>query len=576
MKNLIQALQEKAASMPEKKAFIDLGRDGREQETIAFRELDAQARTVAGNLQRKGLGGRPLVVLMENRIRCLVGFFGCLYAGGIPVPMPVPRHGRSWVRVRAVAGDSGADHLLVDRQILDRLHRLGEGGLPVPETYGVLCVEELVSDGNGEWERIAAGPDDVAFLQYTSGSTGHPKGVMISHGNLLANTLALSSHFGLSHQSVSVSWLPLFHDMGLVAHGIQPVALGSTSVLLDPLSFVMKPVSWLRAISSYGGSFSGAPNFAYELCVREVPEREIAGLDLRAWSTAYSGAEPVRRSTLDSFCERFKSAGFSRSAFYPVYGMAEATLMVSGKSAGKSYSSLQCSEVRKTRAKGHLFLSEELVSCGTATGDQKIRIVDPDSGIALGEGEVGEIWISGSSVSGGYWRNPGPTRRFFVVDDDTASVWFRSGDLGLLKDGELYVAGRLKDVLIVNGENYSAEDMEYTVAMCHEGLRTGGCALFPVETKAGEQPVAACEIAADTPPEARKDMVERACRAVMETHGIPLYDLVFSGRGTLPRTTSGKIKRHRCGQQYMARSLPLPFGPTSHPCLSRARLEEIP
>lgn len=576
MNNLIHALQETAVSMPEKNAFIYIGRDGSEQEKISFRELDDQAQSVAWKLQRKGLSGRPLVVLMENRIRFIVGFLGCVYAGVIPVPMPVPRHGRSWMRVRAVTGDSGANHLLADREIVDRITRRAEDGLLSEGNYRWLAVEDLVSEGHGGWKNIAPGYDDLAFLQYTSGSTGHPKGVMISHGNILENTLAFSHHFGLSHRSVSISWLPLFHDMGLVAHVIQPMVLGSTAVLLDPLSFVMKPVSWLRAISSHGGTFSGAPNFAYELCVREIPDREIAGLDLRCWRTAYSGSEPVRCSSLESFCDRFKPAGFRRNAFYPVYGMAEATLMVSGKPAGKTYASILRSEVRKTCGKGHLFLSEELVSCGAATGDQKIRIVDPDSGIDLSEGEIGEIWISGKNISGGYWQNPDLTKRFFVRDDDTASVWFRTGDLGLLKEGELYVAGRIKNVLIVNGENYSAEDMEYTVAMCHEGFRTGGCALFPVETNLGEHPVAACEIASDTSVETRQDMVERACRAVMESHGIPLYDVVFSGRGKLPRTTSGKIKRHRCRQQYMDRRLPMPFGPTSHPCLARERMEEIP
>ncbi|VFQ46098.1 fatty acyl-AMP ligase [Desulfoluna butyratoxydans] len=574
MSNLIRALQEKAVSMPEKKAFVSLGRDGSELASISFRELDAQARCVAFRLQSMGLSGRPMVMLMENRISLVVGFLGCIYAGVIPVPMPVPRHGRSWQRVRAVAGDSGADHLLADRHIVDRIARSKKESLFSPETYRWISVEDLASEGTGQWTHIAPDPHDLAFLQYTSGSTGTPKGVMISHGNLLENTLAFSRHFGLSRQSVSVSWLPLFHDMGLVAHVVQPVVLGCTSVLLDPLSFIMKPVSWLRAMSTHGGTFSGAPNFAYELCAREIPDRDVAGLDLSSWSTAYSGSEPVRRSTLELFYARFKSAGFRRTAFSPGYGLAEATLIVSVKPAGKTYVSRGHSKVRKAPGKGHLFLSGDMISCGSATGDHQIRIVDPDSGVDLNDGEIGEIWVSGSSVAKGYWKNPGLTAQFFVRGDNSARLWFRTGDLGLLEDGELYVAGRLKDVLIINGENYFAEDMEHTISMCHEGFRSGGCALFPVETGHGEHPVAACEIASEASPETRQDMVEAACRAVMETHEIPLYDLVFSLRGKLPRTTSGKIKRHRCRQQYMDRRLALPFGPSSHPSLIRNRMEE--
>ena len=575
MVSLIQALQEKASFFPQKKAFIHLGKDGHEIEAISFEELDYRARSAACFFHRLGLSEKPVVFLMKTRIMLIACFFGCIYAGALPVPMPSPRHGKSWDRFRAVTDSSGAAHILTDRATLSQLSLTSRSNDMEESDYLWLAAEDVLSEGPSSWKTPDIGPDNLAFLQYTSGSTGNPKGVMISHGNLLENAGDISFSFGLSEESVSVSWLPLFHDMGLVAHIIQPVVCGCASVLLDPRSFIMKPSSWLRAITSYKADFSGAPNFAYELCVRRIPENEDAELDLSTWQAAYSGAEPVRRQTLESFYARFKKTGFKRGSFYPVYGLAEATLMASGKQAGETYNFLRMEEVTDNSVDGRLFFQNELISCGAAVGRQCIKIVDPVSGACLDEGNIGEIWINGENVAKGYWCNPEDTARCFIADARDGSVWFRTGDLGFIKNGNLYIAGRIKDILIVNGENYSAEDMEYSVSLCHPGFTVGGCAVFSVETETGEEPAAACEIASDTDVDAMRDMAAAVCKTISTIYGAPLYDVVFTGPGKLPRTTSGKIQRHVVRRQYMRGEPDAAFDRAAHPCLARDRFEAV-
>ena len=575
MMNLISALRDKADQMPNKTAFIHITRDCSEKDKISFYQLDLQARHVALYLQDNGLTDRPLIILLGTRTDFITAFFGCIYAGVIVVPVPIPRHGKSWSRVKAIAKNAGAKTLLTDRTTLERIEKDQKRNGLLFSDYQWLTMHEIQKADGSLWQMPELPPDHLAFLQHTSGSTGRPKGVMISHENLIENIQDFSKHFGLSEDSVSVSWLPLFHDMGLIAHVILPVIMGCHTVLMDPLEFIKRPCRWLKAISQYKGTFSGAPNFAYDLCVSRISAEEQSTLDLSSWETAYNGSEPVRASTLKRFCDRFAENGFKPAAFYPVYGLAEATLMVAGKNCGETFSTLDSLEVSQIAETGHLTVQRDLVACGRPTGSQEVAIVDPVSCGRLSEGQIGEIWVCGKNVAQGYWKQTRETKAFFHArhTGDNQQQFFKTGDLGLLKDGQLFVVGRIKDILIINGANFSAEDIEYSLALCHSVLSIDGCGVFSIETENGEKAVAACEVPGAVDAGKARDIISAACRVMSTEYGILLFDLVLTDPAVLPRTTSGKLQRHICRQNYLEGVLKTQHPGIHHPCLEKHRTE---
>ena len=566
MGNLIDQLLDNAAQFPKKPAFIVVDYVTGMQEQIEFGMLDKTARSIAGTLGAKGLAGAPVILLTATRLSWISCFFGCLYAGVIPVPLPIPRHQKSWARVDAVAKNSGAAAIITDRRTKAQIDKAPDPEGSIAE-YQWIMMENLTGPSQTGWVANKARGDDIAFLQYTSGSTGRPKGVMVSHQNLITNITEFSSHFRLGRETVSVSWLPLFHDMGLVAHVILPVILGCTSVLFDPLAFVMQPIRWLKTISDFRGTFSGGPNFAYELCVNRIRENDLDPIDLSSWHTAYSGAEPVREKTLDRFSALFSKTGFQKKSLYPVYGLAEATLMVSGKPSGTCYHSLRSDNTDSS----HLSLGTHLVSCGTAAGRQKIFITNPQTQIPVPEGQIGEIWVAGDNISRGYWKDPDASARQFVVHPVDGRRYVRTGDLGFLKAGELYITGRLKDIIVLNGENFSSEDMEYAIALSHPGFSISGCAVFSIIRDDWEHVVAACELPPGHDPTVRPAMALAANTNLMDLYGVPLFDLVFTAQ--LPRTTSGKVQRYLCRRHYLDHTFKDEFSRTDHPCLVKARLK---
>ncbi|HVR99607.1 MAG TPA: AMP-binding protein, partial [Thermoanaerobaculia bacterium] len=469
--------------------------------------------------------GERALLLYPPGLEFVAAFFGCLYAGVIAVPAYPPRSRRPDSRLRGIAMDCRPRVVLTTAALLARREALvGQ----VAELASALWLDtETLDDPSSGFE---PSPGDIAFLQYTSGSTGNPKGVVVTHSNLLHNLERIRVAFGQTPESVVVGWLPLFHDMGLIGNVLEPCYVGCECVLMSPAAFLQKPSRWLAAIDRYRGTTSGGPNFAYDLCARSIaPET----LDLSCWSVAFNGAEPVRRATLDRFAEIFAPCGFRRESFAPCYGLAEATLLVSAaRGAGE----------------------DPLVSCGALPSGDEVRIVDPESGIACAADEVGEIWLAGPSVAAGYWNRPEATQETFgAVAEDGGGPYLRTGDLGFVRHDELVITGRLKDLIVLRGRNLYPQDVELSAERAHPALRAGGGAAFSVDERGEESVVVVHEVERRAGP--LGEITDAVRRAVAEEHGVRVADVVLLRAGTIPKTSSGKIQRRECRSRYLAGEL---------------------
>jgi acyl-CoA synthetase (AMP-forming)/AMP-acid ligase II len=399
---------------------------------------------------------------------------------------------------------------------------------------------------------------EAAFLQYTSGSTGAPKGVVVTHANLWHNSGLIHRAFGHGPASLALGWLPPFHDMGLVGSILQPLFGGFPGVLMAPSSFLKRPLSWLQAISRFGATTSGGPNFAYDVCVSKLRPEAMEGVDLSRWRVAFNGAEPVRAATMARFAAAFAPWGFRAEAFYPCYGMAEATLIITGGRPDRPARTLRVNP--DALAEGHLALStgpeaRELVSSGHVLGDQRLRVVDPLTHRPLPPGRVGEIWLSGPSVASGYWQRPDGEDFAARLAGDEGESFLRTGDLGALWDGELLVTGRLKDVIIVDGANHYPQDLEWSAQQSHPALRADGGAAFALTDGAVEQVVLVHELQPAVA-EADGDAAIAAIRAALSLqHGLAAAAIVLLPPGGLPRTSSGKVRRRACRDAFLAGTL---------------------
>ncbi|HEX3530750.1 MAG TPA: amino acid adenylation domain-containing protein [Thermoanaerobaculia bacterium] len=527
---------------------------------MTFAELDRRARAIAAALRAEGAAGERVLLLYPQGLDFIAGFFGCLYAGAVAVPAYPPRLNRPDPRLSTIARDCRPRAVLTVEPVLARAAGIRAAN---PELAD-LCwlASDILSRGEG-----AAPEEDrggVAFLQYTSGSTGAPKGVVVTHAHLLHNEEMIRRSFGQSAGSVVVGWLPLFHDMGLIGNVLQPLYSGGRCVLMSPVAFLQKPVRWLEAISRYGGTTSGGPDFAYALCARKIGPEQREGLDLSSWSVAYNGAEPVRAETLERFSEVFAPYGFRRQAFHPCYGLAEATLFVAGAAAGAGprIETFAVAALERNVAAGGTGDGEEgraLVGCGTAWMDQEIAIVDPATAEALPPGRTGEVWVSGPSVAAGYWGQPEESVRVFGARlAGGRGPFLRTGDLGFLHDGTLFLTGRLKDLIILRGRNLYPQDLEVTAERSHPAFRPGCGAAFSVEQDGEERLV----IVQEVEPRQRAAVeagvaAEGIRRAVAEAHGVQAWEVVLAEAGAVPRTSSGKIRRRACRDAYLAGSLPV-------------------
>jgi len=565
LSTLVDLLGKRAQDQSDSTAYTFLQDGEIEACLLTYKELDLKARAIAAQLQSLGATGERALLLYPPGLEFIAAFFGCLYAGVVAVPAYLPRPNRSMSRLQAIAADAQATIALTTTSVL--LSNIERRFTDDTELAALRCLatDRVARFLAEDWQAPTLCGSTLAFLSYTSGSTAAPKGVMVSHENILHNSAYIKHAFELGPDSVSVTWLPSFHDMGLLDGVIQPVYTGFPGFLMPPISFLGQPIRWLQAISRYKATHCGGPNFAYELCIQKITPSQRETLDLSSWCTAYNGAEPVRQETLEQFAQIFKPCGFRANFSYPCYGLAEATLMVSGGLACDEpiICTVGADALRKNRvveASVDFEHVRHLVGSGQAMLDTKIAIANPETLTSCSGDQIGEIWVSSYSVAQGYWNRPEQTDTTFraYLADTGEGPFLRTGDLGFLKDGELFVTGRLKDVIIIRGRNHYPQDIELTVEESHPALREGCGAAFSVEAEGSEQLVVAQEVERSYLRNLDVDEVVGAIRkAVSEQHELQVYAVLLLKTGSIPKTSSGKIQRHVARAGFLAQSLPL-------------------
>ena len=563
--NLIELLETRAANQPQKKAYIFLENGESEQSALTYGELARQAKEISAFLHSKAEKGNRALLLYPAGLEFITAFFGCLYAGIVAVPAYPPRRNQSLERLRAIAQDSGAAIALSTQKVVTDVEKGWEED-PLSPQLKWLATDNIPTNSHTANSYITPTPETLAFLQYTSGSTGTPKGVMVSHGNLIDNCKVIYTCFENSPEHVGVSWLPFHHDMGLIGGVLQTVYGGGTVVLMPPVAFLQKPIRWLQAISRYRAVTSGGPNFAYDLCVQSARPEQLAALDLSCWDLAFTGAEPVRPETLDRFSEAFVDCGFRRSAFYPCYGMAETTLLVTGglRAENPVVYSVDRNALERNLAIASSIPAENkaLVGCGRSWFDQKVKIVDPDSLVCREPGKIGEIWVAGKSVAQGYWQRIEQTKETFqaYLSDTEEGPFLRTGDLGFFHNEELFITGRLKDVVIIRGRNHYPQDIELTSETAHEALQLNGAAAFSVEVNSAEQLVVVQEVERSylrrlSDESLVNELILAIRRAISAAHELQVYAILLLKPGSLPKTSSGKVQRKQCRAAFLDESL---------------------
>ena len=524
------------------------------------RLVDQYSRAIASQLQTLGLSGERALLLYPPGIDYLPAFFGCLYAGVVAVPAYPPRNERNTPRILAILKDAQTAVILTTTAILAQLKSLLADKFDIDNILW-LTTDNLTPSIEEAWQEPFINTDTLAFLQYTSGSTSTPKGVMLTHGNLLHNAEVTRQYMEHSSSSKFVSWLPVYHDMGLIGGVLQPLYSGFPCIMMPPAAFLQRPYRWLQAISRYRGTTSGAPNFAYELCIEKITPEQRSTLDLSSWSVAFNGAEPIRHETLEKFAATFAECGFRPEAFYPCYGMAEATLMVSGsvKSALVSNLSLQKCALERNHVidvVANEDNSTTLVGCGQVVPQQQIVIANLETLTCCDPDEVGEIWVSGPSIGQGYWKRPEETEQIFhaYLQDTKEGPFLRTGDLGFLHNDELFITGRAKDLIIIRGRNFYPQDIELTAERSHPSLRIGSSAAFAVEVDNEERLVVVQELEFRAKPNL-EEVTTAIRQAVAQEHEIQVYAVVLIKAGTIPKTSSGKIQRRACKAELLTDGL---------------------
>jgi acyl-CoA synthetase (AMP-forming)/AMP-acid ligase II len=569
--SLADLLHHRAAVQPDDCAYIQLSDRGREDAGITFAELARQAGSLAQRIAVRAAPGERALLLCPNGIGFMVGLFGCILAGVIAVPMMLPRRQSARDASASIIADCTPLLALAPRALIagargDLVGRFAETG-------AASGVDWLAVDGDEPAGAapvcVAGAAHELAFLQYTSGSTSAPKGVTVSHANLLANLAQIAHAFGNTRSSTYVSWVPLYHDMGLIINALQTLYVGSSCVLLAPVAFMQRPLVWLRAISDYRAEVAGGPNFAFDLCAERYRPEQMEGIDLSCWKLALNGAEPVRADTIRRFTDTFAAHGFAAAAMFPAYGMAEATVLVSAgrRGAGPATCTLGRAALRQHRVAPPQDDGDAhtLVGCGHALPGERIAIVDPDTRRRLGPGLIGEVWVAGPNVARGYWHNREASAATFgglVCQDEGADQeaerWLRTGDLGFLDTaGELFITGRIKEIVIVRGANHYPQDIEHTVQSCHPALRRHGGAAFSVlDVHDAERLVIVQEVERTHRNRVAGDaIIGRIREAIVSQHDIAPYDIALLRPGSLPKTTSGKIQRALSRQLWLAGAL---------------------
>ncbi|MGB3636257.1 MAG: amino acid adenylation domain-containing protein [Rivularia sp. (in: cyanobacteria)] len=550
---VIELLRLRSFKQANQNAFTFLFDGETEQATLTYQELDRLARRIATQLQARGLTGERALLLYPAGLDFLTAFFGCLYAGVVAVTAYPPRNKRNTPRIKAICADAQATIALTTTEKLSTVQSLMMEKTDI-KSLQWLTTDNLAPGIEDNWKEPSINKDTLAFLQYTSGSTGKPKGVMISHGNLLNNAQTTYQFMEHSPESKFVTWLPMYHDMGLIGGILQPLYGGFACIIMPPTSFLQRPYRWLQTISKYKGTTSGGPNFAYDLCVQKITPEQKATLDLSSWDVAFNGAEPVRYETLERFATAFSECGFRREAFYPCYGMAETTLMVSGvnKATSPIVKTVQKSALESNKVvESSVDEVYNFVGCGRVIPEQKVVIANPETFKSCQPSEIGEIWVSGPSVGQGYWNRAEDTGETFgaYLSDTGEGPFLRTGDLGFLQNGELFVTGRGKDLIIIRGRNLYPQDIELTSERSHSCLRSGASAAFTVLVNNEEKLVVVQELEFRAKPD-KTEVIGAIRKAISEEHQVQVYAVVLIKPGSIPKTSSGKIQRRATRAQF--------------------------
>ncbi len=546
---LIDLLQKRAEEHPNKLAYQFIRDSDEDIVTITYGELDRRARAIAAWLDSFGALGERVLLLYPPGLDYIASFFGCLYAGVTAVPAYPPRLNRPVPRIQSIVADARASFALTTSVIHENIERRFEHA-PDLGRLSWLNTEQVPAGIEADWRHPNVSSDTLAFLQYTSGSTSEPKGVMLSHGNLLHNLKAIQHGFQIDENDSGAFWLPSYHDMGLIGGILEPLYIRCPSTLMSPVSFLQRPFRWLDAISRYKGTTSGAPNFAYDLCVEKITPEQIETLDLSSWTLAFCGAEPIRPETLERFARTFAGSGFRKDAFYPCFGMAESTLIVSGGEGPSELrtftvdrKSLESDRVVPATADNTNALT--MVNCGKPMIDQTIVIVNPNTLERCAPDQVGEIWVSGPSVAQGYWGLEEETKSHFQahITKTDEGPFLRTGDLGFMKDGELFITGRLKDLIIIHGSNHYPQDIELTVKSSHIALQPGAGAAFSVTDAGKEKLVIVQEVTRQGRQADINEVTSVIRQVVAEKHDLQVFAIVLVKPMNIPKTSSGKIQR---------------------------------
>ena len=577
---LIDLLRYRADRQPERLAYQFLEDGKAEAASYTYQQLDQHARAIAARLQQAK--GERALLLYPQGVEVMAAFWGCLYAGVIAIPVPPPDAGRmkrALPRLLEIVKDADASLVLSNQRIIDLLKNNQDVVSPQFAQMTWLNTEQIDLHLAEQWQDPQVDQHGLAYLQYTSGSTSVPKGVMLSHKNLMHHSAYLQRACGYTPDGATVTWMPYFHDYGLVEGLIQPLYTGVPCYVMSPLAFVKRPQRWLEAISKYRATHSQAPNFAYDQCVRRVKPAKREGLDLSCWQAAGNAAEPINPRVMGEFLEAYAPHGFRWTTFAPAYGLAEATLLVSSKRVGTEpvIFSLNATALEK----GYIApvqddaLQRDIVSCGQLVCETEVIIANPDTLTRCDHNEVGEIWVADPGVASGYWQRVDATEETFsarLKAKPQIGPYLRTGDLGFMRAGELYITGRIKDLIIIRGANHYPQDIEWTVQQLHPALRPNYGAAFSIIDEGEERLVVVQEVerqhqltlAAD-------DILADIRQAIAEAHELQVSAIALVKSGNVLKTSSGKIQRRACRDHFLAGTLEVIADWSEHPQLTARR-----
>ena len=565
--SFVALLRHRAEAQAQRTGFLFLRNNNPENDLdhLSYSQLDEKARAIAAVLQQSGTPGQRALLLLQPGMDFITSFYGCLYAGAIAVTTYPAHRGRlkqALPKLAELLKDAECSMVLTTSEMVSAFADAWKEVFSGQRAPLVIAVDTVSAAEAGSWKNPNAGCDTVAFLQYTSGSTSRPRGVAVTHGNMLHNSEAIARGFESDSNSVGISWLPPYHDMGLIGGIVKPLYVGFPDTIISPYTFLQHPIRWLQTITKVGATVTGGPNFAYDLCVRKIDPEEIGELDLSSWKIAFNGAEPIHPETMERFTAMFAPCGFNPKAFYPCYGLAESTLYVTG---GKALAGPKVAWVDRGKLEAGTAVAAKpddedakgLVGCGQVAEGHQVFIVDTESKTPCADGCVGEVWISGPSVAPGYWNRPEESEKVFCARMAGANggPFLRTGDLGFLLNGELFITGRIKDLIIINGRNLYPQDLEIAAQESHPGLQPFGGVAFSVEHDGQERLVIAQEVHREFLRADSAEMIAAIRQAIVRDYDVQAYAIALLKPGQVPRTSSGKVRRSLCRTSLMEQAL---------------------